>query len=69
MQQKNPTGEALPECNEDEKHKFDQNGSKNGNGAEPSKENYIHVRAKRGQATNSHSLAERVTKIGFKPDV
>ncbi|GER31125.1 basic helix-loop-helix (bHLH) DNA-bindingsuperfamily protein [Striga asiatica] len=27
--------------------------------AKPSKENYIVVRAKRGQATNSHSLAER----------
>lgn len=24
------------------------------------KEEYIHVRARRGQATNSHSLAERV---------
>lgn len=27
---------------------------------EPTKEGYIHVRARRGQATNSHSLAERV---------
>lgn len=27
---------------------------------EAPKENYIHVRARRGQATNSHSLAERV---------
>nr|XP_043636843.1 transcription factor bHLH74-like isoform X2 [Erigeron canadensis] len=26
------------------------------------KENYIHMRAKRGQATNSHSLAERVRR-------
>lgn len=25
------------------------------------KEDYVHVRAKRGQATNSHSLAERVS--------
>jgi len=24
------------------------------------KEDYVHVRAKQGQATNSHSLAERV---------
>ncbi|EYU36399.1 hypothetical protein ABFS82_14G264400 [Erythranthe guttata] len=32
------------------------------NGAEPSKEDYILVRAKRGQATNSHSLAERVRR-------
>lgn len=29
-------------------------------GEEPPKQNYIHVRARRGQATNSHSLAERV---------
>lgn len=29
-------------------------------GADGAKEDYIHVRARRGQATNSHSLAERV---------
>lgn len=29
---------------------------------EDSKQNYIHVRARRGQATNSHSLAERVRR-------
>ncbi|KAG4391967.1 hypothetical protein GLYMA_04G048000v4 [Glycine max] len=29
---------------------------------EGSKENFIHVRARRGQATNSHSLAERVRR-------
>lgn len=34
----------------------------NSTGAEPCKETYIHVRAKRGQATNSHSLAERVRR-------
>nr|GLL18300.1 transcription factor bHLH74-like isoform X1 [Ipomoea trifida] len=28
----------------------------------PRNENYVHVRAKRGQATNSHSLAERVRR-------
>lgn len=27
----------------------------------PAKQDYIHVRARRGQATDSHSLAERVT--------
>lgn len=27
----------------------------------PSKQDYIHVRARRGQATDSHSLAERVS--------
>ncbi|KAK4748349.1 hypothetical protein SAY87_014935 [Trapa incisa] len=32
------------------------------NSGEPPKENYIHIRARRGQATNSHSLAERVRR-------
>lgn len=31
-------------------------------GGEGNKDNYIHVRARRGQATNSHSLAERVRR-------
>lgn len=31
-----------------------------------SKDDYIHVRAKRGQATNSHSLAERVRLYSTK---
>ncbi|KAL2349075.1 hypothetical protein Fmac_003075 [Flemingia macrophylla] len=30
--------------------------------SDPPKEEYIHVRARRGQATNSHSLAERVRR-------
>lgn len=30
---------------------------------EPPKQDYIHVRARRGQATDSHSLAERVSMI------
>ncbi|KAL5826181.1 hypothetical protein ACOSQ4_017978 [Xanthoceras sorbifolium] len=30
--------------------------------SDPPKEDYIHVRARRGQATNSHSLAERVRR-------
>ncbi|KAL9262679.1 Transcription factor bHLH49-like protein [Drosera capensis] len=30
--------------------------------SDPTKEEYIHVRARRGQATNSHSLAERVRR-------
>lgn len=33
--------------------------------SEPPKQDYIHVRARRGQATDSHSLAERV--IQFVP--
>ncbi|KAJ4829036.1 hypothetical protein Tsubulata_031542 [Turnera subulata] len=37
--------------------------SKQGSQAsDPPKEEYIHVRARRGQATNSHSLAERVRR-------
>jgi hypothetical protein len=31
--------------------------------ADASREEYVHVRAKRGQATNSHSLAERVIDL------
>lgn len=35
---------------------------KQGSSASDMKEEYIHVRARRGQATNSHSLAERVRR-------
>lgn len=34
---------------------------KNATPPEPPKQDYIHVRARRGQATDSHSLAERVS--------
>ncbi|KAL2894926.1 Transcription factor bHLH74 [Bienertia sinuspersici] len=34
----------------------------NSQGDDVNKQNYIHVRARRGQATNSHSLAERVRR-------
>ncbi|KAH6823143.1 pentatricopeptide repeat-containing protein [Perilla frutescens var. hirtella] len=55
------------------KQKVDQNttsnskpGGKNvkqgSQGSDAPKEEYIHVRARRGQATNSHSLAERVRR-------
>ena len=37
-----------------------KHSKENSNSGEAQKENYIHVRARRGQATNSHSLAERV---------
>ena len=30
---------------------------------EPAMQDYIHVRARRGQATDSHSLAERVIEL------
>lgn len=36
--------------------------SKNIPAAEPPKQDYIHVRARRGQATDSHSLAERARR-------
>ncbi|KAK4348566.1 hypothetical protein RND71_031321 [Anisodus tanguticus] len=58
------------------RQKTDQNNSSNlrskqagkqvmkddSDGGENPKDNYVHVRAKRGQATNSHSLAERVRR-------
>ncbi|CAA6659860.1 unnamed protein product [Spirodela intermedia] len=40
----------------------DDKGSNSKSPAEPPKQDYIHVRARRGQATDSHSLAERVRR-------
>lgn len=72
--QKDLSGEssdALKERDE-KKPKIEQNTGSNLRGkqtskqakdtssGDASKDNYIHVRARRGQATNSHSLAERV---------
>ncbi|KAI3714233.1 hypothetical protein L1987_72830 [Smallanthus sonchifolius] len=37
-------------------------GKKAENSPKPSKQDYIHVRARRGQATDSHSLAERARR-------
>ncbi|KAH9606280.1 hypothetical protein KSS87_014948 [Heliosperma pusillum] len=37
-------------------------GKQNSQNSDPPKDEYIHVRARRGQATNSHSLAERVRR-------
>ncbi|XP_022726927.1 transcription factor bHLH49-like isoform X2 [Durio zibethinus] len=37
-------------------------GKQGSEASDPPKEEYIHVRARRGQATNSHSLAERVRR-------
>ncbi|KAI3467194.1 hypothetical protein Pfo_023857 [Paulownia fortunei] len=39
-----------------------KHGKQGSQGSDPPKEEYIHVRARRGQATNSHSLAERVRR-------
>ncbi|KAF8110034.1 hypothetical protein N665_0088s0048 [Sinapis alba] len=58
---------AVEEFQEDpqsqKKHKNDQRKEKESSQSEEApKENYIHMRARRGQATNSHSLAERVRR-------
>ncbi|KAK6938543.1 Myc-type, basic helix-loop-helix (bHLH) domain [Dillenia turbinata] len=70
--QKDKSGETSEK--DEKKQKFEQdmvpnvrrktgkNAKETSNTGEPSKENYIHVRARRGQATNSHSLAERVRR-------
>ncbi|CAN1816550.1 Transcription factor bHLH49 [Linum perenne] len=39
-----------------------KNGKQGSQVSDPGKEEYIHIRARRGQATNSHSLAERVRR-------
>ncbi|KAJ3694756.1 hypothetical protein LUZ60_000133 [Juncus effusus] len=56
------------ENNKEEKH-IGENGKKsenannnNNNNSDNNKEDYIHVRARRGQATTSHSLAERLRR-------
>uniref|UniRef100_F6HGF5 BHLH domain-containing protein n=1 Tax=Vitis vinifera TaxID=29760 RepID=F6HGF5_VITVI len=66
-------GEASKD-NPEIQHKGDQNpssvpskntgkhGKQGAQASDPPKEEYIHVRARRGQATNSHSLAERVRR-------
>lgn len=41
----------------------DNCGRKSKASAPPEKSDYIHVRARRGQATDSHSLAERVSSF------
>ncbi|KAH9314615.1 hypothetical protein KI387_023242, partial [Taxus chinensis] len=47
---------------DDAKSKAEQSSSANAKSLDVPKEDYIHVRARRGQATNSHSLAERVRR-------
>ncbi|XP_022768605.1 transcription factor bHLH74-like isoform X2 [Durio zibethinus] len=75
--QKDPFLEScdVPKEQDGKKQKIEQNTGANPRGkqvakqgkdssqtGEAPKENYIHVRARRGQATNSHSLAERVRR-------
>ncbi|XP_065847592.1 transcription factor bHLH74 isoform X2 [Euphorbia lathyris] len=65
----------VPKEQDEKKSRTEQNAASNSRGkqaakqakenshsVEAPKENYIHVRARRGQATNSHSLAERVRR-------
>uniref|UniRef100_A0A1D1YGF0 Transcription factor bHLH49 n=1 Tax=Anthurium amnicola TaxID=1678845 RepID=A0A1D1YGF0_9ARAE len=76
MEQDHAKGNALLSVetskeNVENKQKGDQKNSvspsvkpsgKNGKDGDAPKEDYIHVRARRGQATNSHSLAERLRR-------
>lgn len=59
QEEKKQKSEQNPSANSRGKQTGKQAKDKSDSGEAP-KENYIHVRAKRGQATNSHSLAERV---------
>ncbi|XP_022772933.1 transcription factor bHLH74-like isoform X2 [Durio zibethinus] len=74
---KDPSREGcdVPKEQDGKKQKSEQNAGANSRGkqvakqakdssqtGEAHKENYVHVRARRGQATNSHSLAERVRR-------
>ncbi|KAF7827919.1 transcription factor bHLH49 [Senna tora] len=54
-----PKGEQQPTSTTKTSGKNAKQGSQT---SDPPKEEYIHVRARRGQATNSHSLAERVRR-------
>lgn len=72
-EQQDPSAISLEE--DEKKQKTEQNITSNSRGkqtgkqakensdsGDAAKDSYIHVRAKRGQATNSHSLAERVRR-------
>jgi len=52
------TAKRLPEKEEKKQKNEVKPGVKED--SDSAKEDYIHIRARRGQATNSHSLAERV---------
>lgn len=59
-----PNSEQPNQSNNSGKHNGKQ-PKDNSQSSDAPKEEYIHVRARRGQATNSHSLAERVS-IGYE---
>ncbi|CAN0923493.1 Transcription factor bHLH49 [Linum grandiflorum] len=54
--------EIQPKVGKNQGSTTHKTSGKNGKQGSPPKEDYIHVRARRGQATNSHSLAERVRR-------
>ncbi|KAL0424841.1 UNVERIFIED_CONTAM: Transcription factor [Sesamum radiatum] len=57
-----PAGESSGKGLGSKRRKRGGQGKQSSQGSDPPKEEYIHVRARRGQATNSHSLAERVRR-------
>ncbi|GER51514.1 basic helix-loop-helix (bHLH) DNA-bindingsuperfamily protein, partial [Striga asiatica] len=59
----NPDGSGSRKMKEEEnKKESDKNAKQTSKPAEQPKQDYIHVRARRGQATDSHSLAERARR-------
>jgi hypothetical protein len=58
----NSTREISDKEEKGEEKKPNENNKKDGSDV-ANKEEYVHVRARRGQATNSHSLSERVIHI------
>ncbi|KAF3329487.1 transcription factor bHLH49-like isoform X1 [Carex littledalei] len=63
MKSQEETGKQTSESKKEVENSGSKNAGKNGkDAADAPKGDYIHVRARRGQATNSHSLAERVRR-------
>ncbi|KAJ8762521.1 hypothetical protein K2173_007960 [Erythroxylum novogranatense] len=60
--EKKPKNEHYTDTHARGKEATKQSKDDSNSGEAPPKENYIHVRARRGQATNSHSLAERMRR-------
>jgi hypothetical protein len=63
MKSQEEAGKQTSESKKEAENNGSKNTGKNGKDAADPKGDYIHVRARRGQATNSHSLAERVSSF------
>jgi hypothetical protein len=63
MKTQEEAGKQNSESKKEAENNDSKNTGKNGKDAADEKGDYIHVRARRGQATNSHSLAERVSSF------